>query len=142
MLSCSAPGQLMEQHQLCKAAWDGNLRGVELSLQNSASCSELGRVEVVGCLCSKSALHAACQQSHLPLARALLCAGAEVNIKDSFGGTPPHGACLEEDGTQTLQELLQRGADICVKRSHQRCMPFDLQCHEELSAGSRRWSAC
>jgi len=104
------------------AAREGDLPAVEVALRGGANCNQLFRNRMIRDEdLEESALHIACQRNHLPVVRALLDAGAEVNIKDSTGCSPLHHACNYcDNGGQHLavvQDLVQRGADICMKNN-------------------------
>ena len=66
----------------------------------------------------QTGLHIAVQNNHPEVAKLLLTAGADVNIRDMSGKTALHPAVLQEN-IEIVRFLLERGADVNIR------YPFD-----------------
>ena len=104
---------------LFNASNRGDLAGVEAALRNGANVDARSREWV---LCHETCLHAASQAGHLAIVRVLLDAGADIQARDSLGGTALHDAC-DNGRLDVVRELVRRGADIFAKV--QVWTPFD-----------------
>jgi len=103
--------------QLYNASYRGDLDAVEQALCNGAS------VDSSAALSNETSLHVSSREGHLDTVRALLDAGADIQAKDSYGGTPLHSACAY-NRLEVVRELIRRGADIFAKTMYGGT-PFD-----------------
>ncbi|KAG9236434.1 ankyrin repeat-containing domain protein [Amylocarpus encephaloides] len=69
----------------------------------------------------RSALILAAENGHPGIAKALLKSGADINLKDSRGGTAAFRA-VEEGKFEVFEVLLDRGANLEIKDEHDRTL--------------------
>lgn len=92
------------------AAKTGNLQLAEILLEKGASPN--GKDDL-----GDTPLHVAAGQDNSRIVGLLLSHGADPDKQDGLGMTALIVACFKEAGIQTIQELVQDGADIHIKDS-------------------------
>ncbi|CEK09589.1 Dot/Icm T4SS effector AnkY/LegA9 [Legionella hackeliae] len=117
------------------AAW-GRLFELKVLIA-SMSSNELNSQDLAN---ERAALHWAVKQSNSDCARALIDAGAAVDIQDKEGKTPLHEAVINRDNTM-IQLLIESGAsvDICDVNSKS---PIDCADHLTQTFISSCMSPC
>jgi ankyrin repeat protein len=111
------------------AALDPNGEGLDYAMTPLGWACASGQSEIVEFLLSKkanvnvldqsslrcTALHLAAINGHIPILKLLLASGADIEARDSLGGTAFYRAAARDKDRAVLQCLLDAGSDIDAK---------------------------
>ena len=110
LLTVSRESRVEATQALTRAAAKGNIDTVCFLLKAGLTPADASTKNDVG----NAALHCACKEGHVEIARMLVEAGADMNMRDNFRDTALHCAC-NKGHVEIACMLVEAGAAVSMK---------------------------